>query len=108
MFQPQGTPKFWDPVLKIIGSIISSVTPIVSIITPYLVDSLLVRLSLVCVFTMLFSVVMSLVTISKRVEIFAAAAALALVHSEVVQCFSDDPSSFVAVLVVFIGTAQIA
>ncbi|KAI0834736.1 hypothetical protein F5Y06DRAFT_306613 [Hypoxylon sp. FL0890] len=75
-------------VVHTLGSVMSTVVPIISIVVLYLVESMPLRLGLVCIFSVIFSVAMSLVTNARRVEIFAAAAA------------------FSSVQVVFISTTQ--
>ncbi|KAI1458917.1 hypothetical protein F4805DRAFT_106702 [Annulohypoxylon moriforme] len=67
-------------IVHTLGSIMSTVVPMISIIALYFVDSMPLRLGLVSIFSVIFSVVMSLVTNAKRVEIFAAVAAFASVQ----------------------------
>ncbi|OIW32996.1 hypothetical protein CONLIGDRAFT_627941 [Coniochaeta ligniaria NRRL 30616] len=74
--------------LDVFGSAASSIIPIVSIIALFFVQSLLRRLVLVCVFSFLFSVFMSVATRARRIEVFGATAA------------------FASVQVVFIGTTS--
>ncbi|KAI0907403.1 hypothetical protein F4823DRAFT_603214 [Ustulina deusta] len=74
--------------LGIVGSVLSSVLPTLSIIILFFVHDMLARLGLVTLFTFLFSLTMSLATKAKRYEIFAATAA------------------FGSVQVVFIGTTN--
>ncbi|KAI0862056.1 hypothetical protein F4860DRAFT_473285 [Xylaria cubensis] len=74
--------------LGIVGSILSSVLPTISIIILFFVHDMLARLGLVTLFTFLFSLTMCLATKAKRYEIFAATAA------------------FGSVQVVFIGTTS--
>ena len=62
-------------IVHLIGSAASSILPIVSIIVLSTVTDLHMRLVLVCIFTAIFSIVMSFVTKCRRVEVFAAAAA---------------------------------
>ncbi len=61
--------------LGIVGSVLSSVLPTLSIIILFFVHDMLARLGLVTLFTFLFSLTMSLATKAKRYEIFAATAA---------------------------------
>ncbi|KAI0884242.1 uncharacterized protein GGS22DRAFT_194807 [Annulohypoxylon maeteangense] len=67
-------------VVHTLGSIMSTIVPMVSIIVLYSVDSMPLRLGLVSIFSVIFSAAMSLVTNAKRVEIFAAVAAFASVQ----------------------------
>ncbi|KAI1375119.1 hypothetical protein F4677DRAFT_446623 [Hypoxylon crocopeplum] len=75
-------------VVHTLGSVVSTIIPIVSVIVLYLARSMPLRLGLVCVFSVSFSIAMSVITDARRVEIYAATAAFASVH------------------VVFISTAQ--
>jgi len=75
-------------VIYVIGTVSSSLTPIISIVALYFVQSMALRLGLVCVFTLLFSLSLALATKSRRIEIFAAT------------------SAFAGVQVVFIGTTS--
>jgi hypothetical protein len=47
----------------------------ISIVVLYVINSMRIRLGLVCVFTLIFSFVLALATKARRVEIFAATAA---------------------------------
>ncbi|OTA67176.1 hypothetical protein K449DRAFT_430367 [Hypoxylon sp. EC38] len=67
-------------VVHTLGSILSTIVPILSIVILYFSESMPLRLSLVCIFSVIFSVAMSLITNARRVEIFAAAAAFASVQ----------------------------
>jgi hypothetical protein len=58
-----------------VGTVVSSLAPMVSIVVLYVVQNTSVRLGLVCAFTLLFSFVLALVTNARRIEIFAATAA---------------------------------
>ncbi|KAK8121771.1 hypothetical protein PG984_010441 [Apiospora sp. TS-2023a] len=62
-------------VANLIGSGVSSLLPMLSIIALFYVETTLTRLGLVCVFTVIFSLCMFLATQCRRVEIFAATAA---------------------------------
>ncbi|CZR68131.1 uncharacterized protein PAC_18030 [Phialocephala subalpina] len=64
----------------IIGTIISALLPVVSVVVLYCVKNMRVRLGLVAVFTVLFSLVLSLIAPAKRVEVFAATAAFTSVQ----------------------------
>jgi len=63
-----------------IGTIISALLPILSVVVLYCVKNMWVRLALVAVFTVLFSLVLSLIAPAKRIEVFAATAAFASVQ----------------------------
>ncbi|KAI1411910.1 hypothetical protein F5Y13DRAFT_180515 [Hypoxylon sp. FL1857] len=67
-------------VVHTLGSLMSTVVPILSIVVLYFAESMPLRLGLVCIFSIIFSVAMSLITNAKRVEVFAAAAAFASVQ----------------------------
>ncbi|TVY57299.1 hypothetical protein LSUE1_G009182 [Lachnellula suecica] len=62
-------------VIDVLGTILASMTPLVSIIALYFVQSLGFRLAIVCSFTLLFSVSLALVTRARRIEVFACTAA---------------------------------
>ena len=62
-------------IAKIVGTLISSLIPIGSTIILYFVKDMPTRLGIVCLFTAIFSIVLSFVTSGTRVEIFAATAA---------------------------------
>jgi hypothetical protein len=62
-------------VINVISTVASSLTPMVSIIVLYVVQSTRIRLGLVCVFTLIFSLVLAVATKARRIEIFAATAA---------------------------------
>jgi hypothetical protein len=64
-----------ETVTNILGTIFSSLAPLVSIIVLSFVSSARVRLGLVCVFAFLFSGCLAIATKARRVEIFAATAA---------------------------------
>ncbi|MCJ1387159.1 hypothetical protein MMC17_010292 [Xylographa soralifera] len=85
-------------IADIIGTILSSLMPISSVITLYFVPNLLVRLGIVT-FTLLFSITLRLVTKARRVEIFAATAAYdAPLYPIIV--FTDGLQSFAGIQVV--------
>jgi hypothetical protein len=67
--------SYFHVAANIIGTLISTLIPIAAIIVLYFVSDMSTRLAMVCLFTALFSVALSLVTAAKRVEIFAATAA---------------------------------
>ncbi|KAH6674281.1 hypothetical protein B0J14DRAFT_699978 [Halenospora varia] len=77
-------------VVDVLGSILASMTPLLSIIALYFVKRLGHRLAIVCIFTLLFSISLALVTRARRIEIFASTAA------------------FASVQVVFVGTTSIS
>ncbi len=62
-------------IATIVGTLLSSLIPIVAIIVLSSVKNMTARLGIVSAFTAIFSVSLSLVTEGKRVEIFAATAA---------------------------------
>jgi hypothetical protein len=62
-------------IATILGTLISSLIPIAAIIILSFVSNMTARLGIVCAFTAIFSVCLSLVTDAKRVENFAATAA---------------------------------
>ncbi|KAI1390718.1 uncharacterized protein F4822DRAFT_394279 [Hypoxylon trugodes] len=67
-------------IVQIFSSFMSTAVPMTSIIILYLVQSITLRLGLVCFFSIIFSTTMSLVTNARRVKVFAAAAAFASVQ----------------------------
>jgi hypothetical protein len=62
-------------IAAILGTLVSSLIPIAAIIVLSFVRNMTARLGIVCAFTAVFSVCLSLVTEAKRVENFAATAA---------------------------------
>ncbi|PVH80028.1 hypothetical protein DL98DRAFT_572143 [Cadophora sp. DSE1049] len=74
-------------VITVLGTILSSLAPLISIIVLFFVTNPNARLGLVCVFTVFFSSCLAIATKARRVEVFAATAA------------------FASVQVVFIGTS---
>ncbi|KAH8760689.1 hypothetical protein BGZ57DRAFT_608889 [Hyaloscypha finlandica] len=66
--------------IGVIGTVASSLAPMISIIVLYVIHSVKIRLGLVCVFTFIFSLVLALATKARRIEIFAATAAFASVQ----------------------------
>jgi hypothetical protein len=62
-------------IANIVGTLISSLIPIGSIVVLYFVADMPIRLAIVSLFTAIFSIALSLVTSARRVEIFAATAA---------------------------------
>jgi hypothetical protein len=64
-----------NAVTNVLGTIFSSIAPLVSIVVLAFVDRPKARLGLVCAFTLLFSLCLAVATKARRVEIFAATAA---------------------------------
>jgi hypothetical protein len=62
-------------VVNILGTVASSLTPMLSIIVLSFVTSMPARLGLVCAFTVAFSASLAIATKARRIEIFAATAA---------------------------------
>jgi hypothetical protein len=62
-------------VVDVVGTVISSLFPVVSIVALYFVDKMPARLGLVAAFTAVFSLCLALMTTARRVEIFAATTA---------------------------------
>lgn len=62
-------------VTNIIGTVLSSLLPILSIIVLYFVKNTLTRLGIVVIFTTLFSATLTIFTSARRVEVFASTAA---------------------------------
>jgi hypothetical protein len=61
--------------IDILGTVIASMTPLVSIIILYFVENLGYRLAILCACTLIFSISLTLVTKARRIEIFACTAA---------------------------------
>jgi len=61
--------------IDILGTVVASMTPLVSIIVLYFVKNPGSRLAILCAFTLAFSMSLALVTKARRIEIFAATAA---------------------------------
>jgi hypothetical protein len=64
-----------ERVTNVLGTIFSSLAPLVSIIVLSFIDNLKIRLGLVCIFTFLFAGCLAIATQARRVEVFAATAA---------------------------------
>ncbi|KAH7348762.1 hypothetical protein BKA65DRAFT_267058 [Rhexocercosporidium sp. MPI-PUGE-AT-0058] len=73
-------PRHVETVTTILGTVFSSLAPLVSIIVLSFVLNPRTRLGLVCAFTVLFSFSLAIATKARRVEIFAATAAFASVQ----------------------------
>ncbi|KAH6677396.1 hypothetical protein B0J14DRAFT_341472 [Halenospora varia] len=71
----QYSEKHLSAAVNILGTVMASVLPIVSIVVLYFVTSTVVRLGLTIVFTGLFSCALALMTRARRVEIFTASSA---------------------------------
>jgi hypothetical protein len=67
--------SYFHHIANILGTLISSLIPIAAIVILYLLSDMKTRLAVVCAFTAIFAIALSLVTDAKRVEIFAATAA---------------------------------
>lgn len=65
----------------IVGTLISSLLPVLAVVVLYCVKNMLMRLGMVALFTVLFSLALVLVTKAKRIEVFAATAAYVLSKS---------------------------
>lgn len=61
--------------VDVVGTVISSLFPIVAIVALYFVDQMSARLGIVAAFTAVFSLCLALMTRARRVEIFAATTA---------------------------------
>lgn len=68
-------PRRVETVTNILGTVFSSLAPLVSIVVLSFVLNPKARLGLVCAFTVLFSFSLAIATKARRVEIFAATAA---------------------------------
>ena len=64
-----------NTVTNILGTVLSSVAPLVSIVVLSFVTEPRARLGLICAFTLLFCLCLAVATKARRVEIFAATAA---------------------------------
>jgi hypothetical protein len=62
-------------VLGVLGTVISSLFPVVSIVALYFVNAVPARLGIVAAFTAVFSLCLALMTRARRVEVFAATTA---------------------------------
>jgi hypothetical protein len=62
-------------VLDVLGTVISSLFPVVSIVALYFVNAMPARLGIVAAFTAVFSLCLALMTRARRVEVFAATTA---------------------------------
>lgn len=71
----QYSKRTYSAANRIIGALSSAVVPMASIITLFAVRNPNLRVGLVCVFAMVFCLLLSLLTKARRIEIFAATAA---------------------------------
>ena len=62
-------------IADVLSTITSSALPIASIIALNFIDRMIIRLVAIALFTMTFSLILTIVTNARRVEIFAATAA---------------------------------
>ena len=62
-------------IADVLSTIISSALPIASIIALNFIDRMIIRLVAIALFTMTFSLILTIVTNARRIEIFAATAA---------------------------------
>lgn len=62
-------------IANILSTLISSALPVASIIALNYINRMIIRLVVVVLFTMTFSLVLSLMTNARRVEVFAATTA---------------------------------
>ena len=62
-------------IADVLATIIASALPIASIIALNFIDRVIIRLVAIALFTMTFSLILTIVTNARRVEIFAATAA---------------------------------
>ncbi|KAK7715210.1 hypothetical protein SLS64_003908 [Diaporthe eres] len=60
---------------RVIGAMFSTVVPVASVVTLYAVQSMGLRVGLVCVFSLMFCLALSTLTKTRRIEVFAATAA---------------------------------
>lgn len=60
---------------RVVGALSSAVVPMASIVTLFAVRDRNLRVGLVCVFAMVFCLLLSLLTKARRIEVFAATAA---------------------------------
>ena len=67
-------------VADMIGTAISSLLPVLAVIALYSVSEMLTRLGIIALFTVVFALALMVITKAKRVEIFAATAALVISH----------------------------
>ncbi|KAN0089867.1 hypothetical protein V8E51_018446 [Hyaloscypha variabilis] len=72
--------SYFHRIASIVGTLISSLIPICSIVVLYFITDMPMRLIIVGIFTAIFSIALSLMTSGTRVEIFAATAAFASVQ----------------------------
>jgi hypothetical protein len=61
--------------IDMMGTVIASMTPLVSIIILYFVKNMGYRLAILCTCTLAFSLSLALITKARRIEIFACTAA---------------------------------
>ena len=62
-------------VIEILGTVMSSVTPLISIIILYFVGNLGYRLAILCACTLIFSTSLAFFTKARKIEVFACTAA---------------------------------
>lgn len=71
----QYSKRTYSAANRAVGAVSSTLVPMASIVTLYVVTDLNVRIGLVCVFTLGFCLVLSALTKTRRIEVFAATAA---------------------------------
>ena len=62
-------------IADVLSTIVSSALPIAAIIALNFIDRMIIRLVAIALFTMTFSLILTIVTSARRIEIFAATAA---------------------------------
>ncbi|MCJ1403440.1 hypothetical protein MMC11_006663 [Xylographa trunciseda] len=88
-----------------VGAILSSLLPTVAILVLYFVNTTLIRIGLIILFTAIFSLALALFTEAKKVEIFSATAAQCWLSPIDNAICADQSHRFAAVEVVFIGSS---
>ena len=78
-------------IADVLATIIASALPIASILALNFIDRSIIRLVAIALFTMTFSLILTIVTNARRIEIFAATAAC--VNTPIIyimlECFAD-------------------
>lgn len=62
-------------IANLVATVLSSAIPIASIVALNYIHRMIIRLVVIALFTMTFSLILSLVTSARRIEVFAATAA---------------------------------
>ncbi|CAJ2506293.1 Uu.00g004230.m01.CDS01 [Anthostomella pinea] len=74
------TQSQYQALNHVVGAVFSALTPTISMVILYCIESMNVKVALVCLFTVIFCLALSTLSKARRIEIFAATAAFGSVQ----------------------------